>query len=119
MLVPRTLGLFTAIAGLSAVPHAFAQTTLYAVGPMPVELQALDAPSATTASIGAIGSENLHNLAWDDATQLLWSVDLGTDVLMTIDPADGTTTFIGDTGLNLVHGLAIDPSDGMAAMFLP
>ncbi|TDJ76783.1 MAG: hypothetical protein E2O39_02730 [Planctomycetota bacterium] len=68
--------------------------------------------SPTTASIAAIGSQDLHNLAWDDATQLLWSVDLGTDVLVTIDPADGTTTFIGDTGLNLVHGLAIDPSDG-------
>jgi sugar lactone lactonase YvrE len=51
-------------------------------------------------------------LAYDAGQEILYATDTSTDNLVTVDPTNGNTVVIGNLGLSLAHGAAIDPEDG-------
>jgi uncharacterized protein DUF6923 len=78
----------------------------------PVSGPVADKASAAVTPVGPVGTPRAAGLAYNPETGLLFATDSLTGNLVTIDPADGTTVLVGNTGVGFLHGLARDPADG-------
>ncbi len=81
-------------------------------------LLSIDPVTGNATPLGDItGYDTVNALAYDPNTGTLYAVNSGLNVqapadnvLLSIDPTDGTPTLIGQLGASLVNGLAFDPT---------
>lgn len=73
----------------------------------------MDPLTGRTTSVGMLGLNSGHSLAYDPFTQTLYGMDRPTNPpgrLVRIDPATGASTAIGTTGFHNIESMAFDPS---------
>jgi hypothetical protein len=92
------------------------EEVLYGLGILTRTLWSIDKETADATEVATVGfpAGIVGALAFDPASGLLFGTEMSRrrPRLVTIDPADGSPTIIGETGVSLLHGLALDPSDG-------
>lgn len=68
---------------------------------------------ASSSAIGLVTEDIVGGLAWDGLLGVYFGTAPGSGELLQIDPSTGATTVVGNTGLSLAHGCAIDPATGV------
>lgn len=116
LIVAVSCGILLA-SGLGAVP-ALGQEVLYGMNDVgqpggPDEIVRIDATTgvATRQHIFSTGNNLLESLAYDARENVLWTTNDG--VLLRVDPQTFVTAHIGDTDLDDIDGLAVQPSTGV------
>jgi DNA-binding beta-propeller fold protein YncE len=100
-------------AGEPGVPGMpLSSENLYGSEVMQDSLLLINKGTAGVSFIGPIGTPTPAALAYDMVSGFLYATDTSTLDLVKIDPTNGNTTVVGNTGITLPHGAAIDPSDG-------
>jgi hypothetical protein len=104
-------GLFLATATSTATSLAAQATTGYLVDTTIDQLFSVDLATGAATMIASTlnnGLATAADLSWRAATNELWTVDLGTGALGTIDVATGQFTAVYQTGLSGFQGMAWD-----------